>query len=217
MTRSIVLALAAAALAVAALTARLQLDDDAQGATAAKPRDQQLVRLLDGGEERYRAYVEVEAASLRDLEAARDTVGARVHRARLAPAVEAGRQRDPLAVSRAAARVLSVDARGVGSRPLLDLESRLTGVGAAFDGIRDALWSRDQGFVGSIDERLATVRAELEPLRRGDGFVPATKLTLAQRRRLAAALDALAWRLDLAARELGTALRSPARSPGVRR
>jgi hypothetical protein len=212
MTRSIVLVVAAAVLATAALTARLQLDDAAQGATAVAPRDPQLVRLLRGGEERYRAYVAVELGSLRERQGAGDAVGARVHRARLAPALAAGRGRpraDPISVNRAAARVLSVDARGVGSRPLLDLESRLAGVGAAFDGVRDALWARDQGFVGSIDERLATVRAELDPHRRGTGFVPASRLTLSQRRRLAASLDALAWRLDLAARSLSAALEPP--------
>ena len=73
----------------------------------------------------------------------------------------------------------------------------------AFDGVRDALWARDKGLVGSIDERCATLRAELDRHRRGDGFRSATTLPTADRRRLQAALDAWAWRLDLAAERLG--------------
>jgi hypothetical protein len=211
MTRSIVIVLVAAGLAAAALTVRLAADGSASGAAAATrpPEDPRLAGLLRSGEARYRAYVSAELASLRDRRAARDAAGARVHARRLAPAVAAGRGRpsaEPLAVSRAAARVLSVDARSAGSAPLLDVEAHVAGAGVAFDGIRDALWSQDQGFVGSIDERLATVRAELEPHRRGSGFVPPSRLTLSERRRLAAALDALAWRLDLASRELSRAL-----------
>jgi iron uptake system EfeUOB component EfeO/EfeM len=70
----------------------------------------------------------------------------------------------------------------------------------AFDAIRDALWARDKGLVGSIDERMATLRSELDRHRRGNGF--AKTLGQADRRRLQAALDAWAWRLDLAATKL---------------
>jgi iron uptake system EfeUOB component EfeO/EfeM len=116
----------------------------------------------------------------------------------------------PLAVAHAAARVLSLDARRVTEQPLVDVESHAAGAGIAFDAIRDALWSRDKGLVGSIDERLATVRVELDAHRRGAGFAAAARLPMAERRRLAAALDAFAWRLELAAERLaaGTARRS---------
>ena len=68
----------------------------------------------------------------------------------------------------------------------------------AFDAIRDAVWARDRGLTGSIDERLAGLRLELDRHRRGRRFRPAATLSTPDRWRLAAALDAYAWRLSLA-------------------
>jgi hypothetical protein len=174
------------------------------GAEEAPPRPDPL---LVSGQHRYDAYVRAERESMRAMIASRDAVGARIHRERLRPAsVAAGVSSEtpsPLDVVRAASQVLSLDGRGVGSRSLLDLESHAAGAGAAFDGIRDALWARDQGLVGSIDERFAGLRAELDAHRRGSGFVAAHRLRTEDERRLAAALDALAWRLRVAADRLG--------------
>lgn len=162
--------------------------------------------LLVSGQQRYDAYVRTERESMRAMVTAGDRDGARIHRERLRPAsVAAGLSSDtprPLQVTRAAARVLSLDGRRTGPVDLLDVESHTAGSGVAFDAIRDALWARDKGLVGSIDERLAGLRTELDRHRRGAGFVLASSLRVADRRRLAAALDALAWRLELAAEKL---------------
>lgn len=167
--------------------------------------------LLVSGQARYDAYVRTERASMREMVAAGDRDAARIHRERLRPAsVAAGLSSDtprPLQVTRAAASVLSLDGRRAGSVDLLDVESHGAGSGVAFDTIRDALWARDKGLVGSIDERLAGLRAELDRHRRGPGFVAASSLAVADRRRLAAALDALAWRLQLASDKLAAASR----------
>jgi hypothetical protein len=158
--------------------------------------------LLVSGQQRYDAYVRVERASMREMVAAGDGEAARIHRERLRPAsVAAGLSSgtpEPLEVTEAASRVLSLDGRRAGEVALLDVESHTAGSGAAFDAIRDALWARDKGLVGSIDERLAGLRTELDRHRRGAGFVAAQSLRTADRRRLAAALDALAWRLEIA-------------------
>lgn len=163
--------------------------------------------LLVSGHQRYDAYVRAERTSMRAMVAAGDRAAARIHRERLRPAgVAAGLSSEtpsPLTVTRAAARVLSLDGRRAGEIPLLDVESHTAGSGAAFDAIRDALWARDKGLVGSIDERLAGLRTELDRHRHGARFVPPESLRTADRRRLAAALDALAWRLALAAERLG--------------
>ena len=103
-----------------------------------------------------------------------------------------------LAAVEAAARLLSADARNLPATDLLAVEARVAGAAVAFDAIRDALWARDRGLTGSIDERLAGLRAELDRHRRGHRFRPAAGLRVADRRRLAAALDAYAWRLSLA-------------------
>ena len=165
--------------------------------------------LLVSGEQRYGAYVRAERESMRAMVAAGDEQAARIHRERVRPAgVAAGLSSDvpqPLKVARAASRVLSLDARRLGEVALLDVESHTAGSGVAFDAIRDALWARDKGLVGSIDDRLAGLRTELDRHRRGDGFVAPARVAVADRRRLAAALDALAWRLELAAAKLSAA------------
>lgn len=175
------------------------------GAEEAPPRPNPL---LESGAVRYAAYVRAERASMREMVALGEAEGARIHRERLRPASVASglstQPPEPVEVARAAASVLSLDGRRTGGVALLDVESHTAGSGVAFDAIRDALWARDKGLVGSIDERLAGLRTELDRHRRGNGFVPASRLKTADRRRLAAALDALAWRLALAADKLTT-------------
>lgn len=164
----------------------------------ADPRQEEM---LVSGRLRYAAYVRTETASLRERERAGDPEGARIHAGRVEPVRRAG-SRHPIAVARAAAGMLSLDARDVGRRALLDVESHTAGAAVAFDAVRDALWARDKGLVGSIDERLAGLRTELGRHRRGEGFRSSGALATADRRRLAAALDAFAWRLGLAADRL---------------
>ena len=192
MTRLAVIAL----LAVAALGAGLAL-------APARERDEPRADpLLRSGEVRYAAYLKAEAASLGAARRSRDMIAVRLHEGRLAPA--RGRSRvDPVAAVNEAARLLSLDAREAGSRDLLGVEARVAGAAVAFDAIRDALWARDKGLTGSIDERLAGLRTELDRHRRGGGFRRAASLRSADRRRLAAALAAYAWRLSLAARRVG--------------
>jgi len=166
-----------------------------------KPASDRQTALLQGGKARYAAYVRAEAASRAERLRAGDPDGAAIHAGRIAPAVRA-RGADPVPAIGAAAAILSLDAREVGRRPLLDLESHAAGAGAALDGVRDALWARDEALTGEIDERLAHLRAELDAHRRGTGFRSAGALSPGERQRLSAALDALAWRLTVAARTL---------------
>ncbi len=166
------------------------------GATAARAEDP----LLRSGATRYAAYLRAEAASLPAARRAGDRLAVRLHEGRLAPvAGRVPRRVDPRAAVSAAARLLSLDARNLGSTDLLDVEARAAGAAVAFDAIRDALWARDKGLTGSIDERLAGLRAELDRHRRGRRFRPVASLPTGDRRRLQAALDAYAWRLSLAA------------------
>jgi hypothetical protein len=192
------------ALLASALVAVAAARGDAPDAAKPPPMDPRQAELLRFGGQRYEAYVRSELASLADRRAAGDRAGAAIHAGRVAPALAAGRDvvaRDPRAAVRAAARLLSADARRVRSTRLLDVESRVAGAALAFDGVRDALWARDKGLTGSIDERLTTVRAELDRHRRGERF--ARSVSLAAARRLGAALDAYAWRLSLAAERVG--------------
>ena len=156
--------------------------------------------LLQSGAKRYGAYLRAEAASLVAARRAGDHLAVRVHAGRLAPVGRHVPERiDPIAAVESASRLLSVDARDVAKHDLLGVEARVAGAAVAFDAVRDALWARDQGLTGSIDERRAGLLAELAHHRRGSGFRPAGTLRTADRRRLAAALDAYAWRLKLAA------------------
>jgi iron uptake system EfeUOB component EfeO/EfeM len=197
MSRRIALIVVPALLAGAAFATAI-------GAREAEPKPDPL--LVSGGK-RYAAYVRAERASMQEMVAVGDGQAARIHRERLRPAsVAAGLSSEapkPIAVASAASSVLSLDGRRAGEVALLDVESHVAGSGVAFDAVRDALWARDKGLVGSIDERIAGLRTELDRHRRGAGFVPARSLRVADRRRLAAALDALAWRLELAAEKLG--------------
>jgi hypothetical protein len=198
MPRSRLPVLAVVLLAVVALVARPSTDEaggERKGTTS------QQDALLRSGEVRYTAYVRAERASQAERVRAGDPEGASIHANRIAPALRA-RSGGPLRLVRAAADVLSLDARLIGRQSLLDVESHAAGAGVAFDAVRDALWARDKAMTGAIDERLAGLRAELDRHRRGTGFVSSGALDTADRRRLAAALDALAWRLTLVTERL---------------
>jgi hypothetical protein len=159
--------------------------------------------LLRSGAERYGAYLRAEATSLAAARRSGDRVAIRLHEGRLAPAGGRAPARvDAVAAVHAAAPLLSLDARRLGTTDLLDVEARAAGAAIAFDAVRDALWASDKGLTGSIDERLAGLRAELDRHRRGGGFRATAALPTADRRRLAAALDAYAWRLSLAAQRV---------------
>ena len=160
--------------------------------------------LLRSGTLRYTAFLEAESASLRSARRSGDRAAVRLYRGRLAPAGSRPSEVDPVAAVERAASLLSADARRLEDAvPLLDVEARTAGAALAFDAIRDALWAQDKGLTGSIDERLAGLRAELDRHRRGSRFRPASSLSVGDRRRLAAALDAYAWRLSLAADRVG--------------
>lgn len=184
----------------------LHLESDDAGSRERTALEQRRAKLLRSGAERHESWVKAELQSMRAVERAGDWDAARFHRDRLAVAYAAGApKRDPdgLTLARAAASVLSLDARNIGRHGLVEVESHAMGAGLAFDGMRDALWeTADKGLVGSIDERIALLRDELERHRRGEGYVASGRLTIADRRRLAGALDALAYRLGLAADRL---------------
>ena len=195
----------AVALAVAAgLTLFLQHEDASSGERTALLTQRE--ELLRSGASRHDAWLRAELTSLRAARHSGDRAAVTIHGGRVAAAKAAGapaRRPDARAVAREAAQLLSLDARGVGTRPLLELEAHAMGAGLAFDGVRDALWeTADKGLVGSIDERIALLRDELDRHRRGAAFRPAARLSGADRRRLAGALDALAYRLGLAADRL---------------
>jgi hypothetical protein len=168
----------------------------------------------DPGLTRYRAYVAAEAASLAERVSVRAFDDARVHAGRLAPVARATGALELLAVSRvdaaeaaslrraalrtardaprvalSTAAVVGAAATALegarGSRDLVDVGARVDGAAVAFDAVRDAVWERDKGLVGSIDDRLTALREEL----RRDG---------PDVRRLDARLHAVAWRLALA-------------------
>ena len=184
-----------AALGAALTGGGLAIATGGDGGSDGRPEDP----LLRSGAARYEAYLRAEAASLRSAQRRGDRLAVRLHTGRLAPAGGRGHERvDPAAAVIAAARLLSLDARNLEKTHLLDVEARVAGAAVAFDAVRDALWARDRGLIGSIDERLAGLRAELDRHRRGAGFRDASSLPTQDRRRLAAALDAYAWRLSLA-------------------
>ena len=156
--------------------------------------------LLRSGAVRHDAWLRAERASLRAARRSGDRLGMVVHGGRVTAAGGAG---DPLAAARTASAVLARDARALGNGPLLAVEAHAMGAGLAFDGVRDALWeTSDRGLVGSIDQRIAALGDALDRHRRGGGFVPASRLSAAERRRLAGAVDALAYRLGVAADRL---------------
>lgn len=197
----VLLAIPAAAVALAAVAAAVffMSDEEASsvGRTALLAERQALLR---SGAARHDAWLRAERSSLRAAKRADDRRAMVIHGGRV---TAAGNAADPLAAVRVGASVLARDARAAGRWPLLAIEAHAMGAALAFDGVREALWeTADRGLVGSIDERVATLHDVLDRHRRGGGFVPASRLSPAERRRLADALGALAHRLGVAADRL---------------
>ncbi len=79
---------------------------------------------------------------------------------------------------------------------LVDFEANVEGAEAGFDALRPLLDETDPKLAGEIDADINMVFAELEPYRRGDGFVPYTALTKADTRKLARSIDTLAEKMS---------------------
>ena len=199
--RRLLLAVPAAAVALGVLAAAaFFLSDEEASSVGRTAMLAEREALLRSGAARHDAWLRAERSSLRVARRSGDRRGVVIHGGRVAAA---GGAADPLAAARSASDVLARDARDVGRRPLLAVEAHAMGAGLAFDGVRDALWeTSDRGLVGSIDERVAQLHDALDRHRRGGGFVPASRLSATERRRLSEALDALAYRLGLAADRL---------------
>jgi iron uptake system component EfeO len=75
---------------------------------------------------------------------------------------------------------------------LVDFQANVDGAQAAFRAVRPILAGRQAGLAGQIDRRFSAVGTALRPYRRGDGYIPYTKLTSRDTRLLSQAIDALA-------------------------
>jgi iron uptake system component EfeO len=74
---------------------------------------------------------------------------------------------------------------------LWDFQANVDGAKVAFDGLRDAVATKDADLVAELDARFTELQALLDQHRDGDGFVPYTALDEDQVKALAAAVDAL--------------------------
>jgi iron uptake system component EfeO len=79
---------------------------------------------------------------------------------------------------------------------LVDFEANVEGAEAAFEAVKPLLDKTDPELAGEIEADFKAVFAELEPYRRGNGFVPYTELTKADTRKLAQSIDTLAEKLS---------------------
>jgi len=79
---------------------------------------------------------------------------------------------------------------------LFDFQANVEGAEAAFDAVRPLLDETDPTLADEIDADINAVFVELEPYRRGDGFVPYTELTKADTRKLARSIDTLAEKMS---------------------
>jgi iron uptake system component EfeO len=79
---------------------------------------------------------------------------------------------------------------------LVDFEANVEGAEAAFEAVKPLLDESDPELGGEIEADFKAVFAELQPYRRGNGFVPYTKLTEADTRKLAGSIDTLAEKLS---------------------
>jgi iron uptake system component EfeO len=80
---------------------------------------------------------------------------------------------------------------------LYDFEANVEGAEAAFEAIKPLLDSTEPELSGELEADFKAVFAELQPHRRGNGFVSYTELDDADTRRLARAIDTLAEKLSL--------------------
>ena len=79
---------------------------------------------------------------------------------------------------------------------LVDFQANVEGAEASFDAVRPLLDKSDPKLADEIDADVNAVFVELEPYRRGDGFVPYTELTKADTRKLARSIDTLAEKMS---------------------
>jgi iron uptake system component EfeO len=79
---------------------------------------------------------------------------------------------------------------------LVDFEANVEGAEAAFEAVKPLLDETDPELSGEIEADFKMVFAELEPYRRGNGFVSYTELTKADTRKLAQSIDQLAEKLS---------------------
>jgi iron uptake system component EfeO len=79
---------------------------------------------------------------------------------------------------------------------LVDFEANVEGAEAAFESVEPLLSEDDPEAAKEIEADFEAVYADLEPYRRGDGFVSYTTLTPADTRKLAQSIDALAEKLS---------------------
>lgn len=79
---------------------------------------------------------------------------------------------------------------------LVDFEANVEGAEAAFEAVKPLLDESDPELGGEIEADFKMVFAELEPYRRGNGFVSYTELTPADTRKLARSIDTLAEKLS---------------------
>jgi iron uptake system component EfeO len=79
---------------------------------------------------------------------------------------------------------------------LVDFEANVEGAEAAFEAVKPLLDKTDPELWGEIEADFKAVFAELEPYRRGNGFVSYNELTKADTRKLAQSIDTLAEKLS---------------------
>jgi iron uptake system component EfeO len=79
---------------------------------------------------------------------------------------------------------------------LVDFEANVEGAEAAFEAVKPLLDESDPELSGELEADFKMVFAELQPYRRGNGFVSYTELTKADTRKLARAIDTLAEKLS---------------------
>jgi iron uptake system component EfeO len=79
---------------------------------------------------------------------------------------------------------------------LVDFEANVEGAEAAFEAVKPLLDESDPELSGEIEADFKAVFAELEPYRKGNGFVSYTELTKADTRKLARSIDTLAEKLS---------------------
>ena len=75
---------------------------------------------------------------------------------------------------------------------LYDIQANVEGSEKAFEELRPALEEADPTLASNIEQRFDSVYAELEPYRKGDGWVPYTEVKEEERRELSQKVDALA-------------------------
>jgi iron uptake system component EfeO len=87
---------------------------------------------------------------------------------------------------------------------LVDFEANVEGSEAAFEAVKPLLDESDRDRSGEIEADFKMVFNSLEPYRTADGFVPYTKLTKADTKKLALAIDTLAEKLSLVPAEIAS-------------